>query len=280
MHPDAVIAALAGRQHGCVAFGQLVGAGVGRRAVQRRVESGHLIRLHRGVYAVGHVALPPLARYAAALLAVGANAVLSHRSAAVIWRILPEEEEEEEGAPVDVSVVDGQPRQRRGIRIHRPHVERGAITTRDGLSLTDPARTVDDCARVLRPAAAERMVYEALARRLIAGPPAGMREPKLTRSELERRFLAIVRRAGFPEPETNVRVGGWEVDVLWREQRLAVELDSWRFHGHRLAFERDREKQQALAAAGLRVSRVTARQLDRPTRVVAGLAQALVRTAG
>jgi very-short-patch-repair endonuclease len=99
--------------------------------------------------------------------------------------------------------------------------------------------------------------------------------PQRTRSEAERKLLKIIRDAGLPRPETNTRVAGYEVDFLWRDERLVVELDGWQFHGHRLAFERDREKQQALVAAGLRVSRVTWRQLDAPLAVAAQLAKSL-----
>ena len=277
MHADEVIAVIASGQHGTVSYPQLIGAGLSRREIERRVQSGHLIRLHRGVFAVGHVALPPLAPHAAALLAVGPHAVLSHGTAADVWRILPREE----GSPIHVSVTEGQPRHRKGIRVHRPSLlPRAEIRRRDGLSLTDPQRTLCDLASAgLSATALERATSEALALRLIRDVPDHPRlgrDPKRTRSEAERRLLQLIRQAGLPTPETNARIAGYEVDLLWRRERLVVEVDGWQFHGHRLAFERDRDKEQALVAAGLRVARITARQLDRPYRVVTRIGQALV----
>jgi very-short-patch-repair endonuclease len=153
------------------------------------------------------------------------------------------------------------------------------------LRVTAPRQTILDLAPSLTEQALERLVSEALAQRLVRDLPAvgALRPlldagPKRTRSELERHFLAVVRAAGLPEPETNARFAGLEVDALWREARLAVELDSWQFHGHRLAFERDREKEQRLQAAGLTVRRVTDRQLQRPLQVVARLAATLGAT--
>jgi very-short-patch-repair endonuclease len=86
--------------------------------------------------------------------------------------------------------------------------------------------------------------------------------PSLTRSEAERRLLALTRRAGLPRPRTNVRVGGHEVDALWPDQWLIVEVDGYAFHSARAAFERDRLRDADLQAAGYRVLRITWRQLD------------------
>ena len=101
-------------------------------------------------------------------------------------------------------------------------------------------------------------------------------EPTLTRSEAERRLRRLIRDAGLPPPESNVRLLGFEVDFVWRAARLVVEVDGHAFHAHRAAFERDRERDQALVAAGFRVIRVTWRQLERePLAVMARIAQAL-----
>jgi very-short-patch-repair endonuclease len=84
----------------------------------------------------------------------------------------------------------------------------------------------------------------------------------MTRSELERRFLDRCLRAGLPTPSVNTWVAGHEVDVLWQEQRLIVELDGRSYHQTRAAFERDRLRDAALQLAGYRVLRVTRRWLD------------------
>lgn len=97
-----------------------------------------------------------------------------------------------------------------------------------------------------------------------------------TRSEAEERFLDLVRTARLEEPETNARVGRYEVDFVWRTERLAVEIDGYSFHASRRAFERDRLRGQELTALGYRMIRVTWRQMvDEPLRLVAQLAQAL-----
>ncbi len=102
--------------------------------------------------------------------------------------------------------------------------------------------------------------------------------PKLTRSEAEHRLLSMIRTARLPEPATNARIAGFEVDFLWSDARLVVEVDGYAFHGHRAAFERDHRRDMALRDAGYEVVRVTWRQLvDEPLLVIAHIAQALGR---
>jgi very-short-patch-repair endonuclease len=103
-------------------------------------------------------------------------------------------------------------------------------------------------------------------------------EPELTRSVAETRLLELVRAGGLPRPRVNARVEGFEVDFLWSGPRLVVEVDGFAYHGGRVAFERDRDRDASLAAAGYRVVRVTWRQLDgRPSEVLVRIAQALTR---
>ncbi len=121
--PDAVIAGIAARQHGVLTFAQLVGAGLSRGAIARRAAAGRLHRVHRGVYAVGHVGLSNEGRWMAAVLVCGLGAVLSHRSAAELWTLLGPA-----GGLIDVTVptVNGRGR-RSGLRIHRsPSLASGA----------------------------------------------------------------------------------------------------------------------------------------------------------
>jgi len=102
--------------------------------------------------------------------------------------------------------------------------------------------------------------------------------PARTRSEAERILLALLRRAALPSPETNARLGPYEVDFVWRQERLVVEVDGYAFHADRRAFERDRVRDGELQARGIRVIRVTWRQLtDRPETVLARIARALAR---
>ena len=99
----------------------------------------------------------------------------------------------------------------------------------------------------------------------------------MTRSEAERKLLALIREAQLPAPRTNVRVAGHEVDMYWPSQHLVVEFDGWSTHGSRRAFERDRRRDADLLLAGERVLRVTHRQLaGGPVALVARLTAALV----
>lgn len=265
MHADTVVAALAAEQHGVVSWHQLSLAGLTRRQVQSRINSGHLIRLHRGVYAVGHLALLPLADFSAALLAVGPHSALNHRASAVIWKLL----DREEGAPIDVAVTEGRPHHRPGIRIHR--VKQLDIRVRQGLRVTSPAQTLASLAAYSSAATYERALNEAHKLRLIRDDS----NPGFTRSELENKFRRIIERSGLPTPKYNGEIAGREVDAVWFPQRYAVEIDSWEFHAHRDAFENHRDKDHVIEAAGFRHARVTDRQMNRPLELVARLARAL-----
>ncbi len=97
-----------------------------------------------------------------------------------------------------------------------------------------------------------------------------------TRSDLERDFLRLCRRYRLPCPEVNVRIGRYLVDFLWREPRLIVETDGYRYHRGRAAFESDRTRDLELRALGYETIRLSQRQLlDEPDRVAAVVAQAL-----
>lgn len=134
VHADTVVAALAGEQHGCVSSSQLTLAGLSRRQIERRLQSGHLIRLHRGVYAVGHRALLPLADFSAALLAVGPHATLNHRASAVIWKMLDREEgaDRRRGHPGPAAPPTGDPRPQGQAAGHQ-----GARTPEGGQPVSD-----------------------------------------------------------------------------------------------------------------------------------------------
>ena len=290
---DAAVAAAATRQHGVVSYDQLLAAGIGRRGVERRVVSGRLHRIHRGVYAVGHTADAPLAREAAALLACGEGAVLSHRSAAASWGLV-------DRAPtmVEVTVVGPDPGVRPGLRVRRARrVEAEDVQVRSGLPTTAPPRTLLDLAAVLDTRALHRAVNEAFvagladedALRAVLTRCRGRRGgprirrllaetcgPTFTRSEAERRLLELLTASGLPAPSTNVKVGRYEVDLLWRAELLVVEVDGYAFHGTRAAFERDRLRDAELQAHGFAVLRVTWRQIvEAPDATVTRIARIL-----
>lgn len=264
--PDARIARIAARQRGLATAEQLRGCGLGDAAIARRVGAGRLHRLFRGVYLVGHPVPPPLAWETAALLAGGPSAVLSHHSAAALWRF---------GTRDEVVHLTVPGRKRRPQRHLRPHAHRLApsdVRSHHGLRLTSPQRTLTDLASFLEPAVHERWTNEAEVLQLVPRRPGALP----TRREAERRLKELLLRAGLPPTHTNVTVAGWEVDVLYAPERLVVEFDSFQFHGTKAALERDRRKDAELLAAGYRVLRVTWRQVsERPERLVAQLARAL-----
>jgi very-short-patch-repair endonuclease len=181
--------------------------------------------------------------------------------------------------------------------VHRlAALDRRDIRKLGGIPVTSAARTILDLAAVVSPRDLERALAEAQARRLVrradllsllarrSGRPgaAALRSliegdaPALTRSEAEERFLALIRAAELPAPEVNARVGRYEVDFLWRERALVVEVDGYRFHSSRASFERDRRRDADLTTRGLRVIRITWRRIVRePEALVARVATAL-----
>jgi very-short-patch-repair endonuclease len=274
-HPDSAIAGLARRQHGIVARRQLLELGVTGRAIERRLENGRLDPIHRGVYAVGHRLVSQQGRWLAAVLAIGPGAVLSHRSAAALWRIagIP-------AAPVEVLVHHSGRRSRSGIIVHRSTcLDAEDVTVRHSVPVTTPARTLVDLATRVTPRELEDALDEAERLRLVdrsrlrrrcetingVGGTGSLRtlldQPRIpiseVRSRLERRFLRFCRERRLPVPAVNVPVLDFEVDCLWREQRVVGELDGWQTHRSRSAFERDRVRDARLQLADYAVIRIT-----------------------
>ena len=283
---------LAGGQWGVIGWDQLRGCGITRSVASRWRADGKLHVMHRAVFALGHPSVPIEGRLVAAILHAGDGAVLSHRTAAWWWGLIPE-------APrvIDVSTPT-RARSTSGVRVHHPrHLE---STRHRRFPITTVSRTLLDLAArstfgEVRQALAEAdykglldveeiqaiagqgrrgsvKLRKALARHL----------PQLahTRSKVEQRFLKLCERAGLPLPEMNVRIGRMTVDAVWREQRVAVELDVHDGHGSRAQIERDRRRDLHLRAAGYLVIRYTADQIGNdPDQVVADLLNSLARSA-
>jgi very-short-patch-repair endonuclease len=278
----AAVMARAARQDGAIDVEQLTACGIGRGAIEHLVETRWLRRVHRGVFLVGPVA-GQLAYEHAALLGCGASAVVSHRSAAAVWRIGPPRT----GA-VDVTVTAGHRRPQRGIAVHHAALDAAHIRQVRWLRITCPARTLLDLAAILPTDELERAANEAQVLGLATateihtqlGAASGRRGaatlravltagPRLTRSELERRMHALADRVGLPRPRNQARVLGYTVDFLWPRERVIVETDGFGAHGTRMRFESDRSRDAALLAAGYRVLRFTWRQLVETPEVVA-----------
>jgi predicted transcriptional regulator of viral defense system len=281
-----LLAALARVQHGVVARWQLVEMGWGRGAIAHALKLGRLHRVHPGVYAVGHRRLSLRGHWMAAVLACGPEALLSHVCAGAHWGLVARGR-----GGIDVTVPgrsrSGQP----GIAIHLVRaLDHRDRTRKDGIPVTTVSRTILDLAEVLPGNRLERAVEEAdrlhllhaqeLQRVLKRSPGRhglkplkvvldAYRLPPDTRSELERRFLELVRGAGLPPPATNVHVVGFEVDAVWLDRKVVVELDGFAYHRTRDAFERDRERDAALQLAGYRAPRLTWRRIEtEPAQVI------------
>jgi predicted transcriptional regulator of viral defense system len=241
--PDARVAELAARQWGVVSRAQLRAQGLSNDAVRRRVRAGRLHRLHHGVYAVGHTVLRSEGRRLAAVLACGAGAVLSHRSAAAHWGLLPT------GATrIDVTI----PRTARaGDAKIRLHHSRSLIacdtTTHQGIPITSVARTLLDLAATVRADRLERalaqaehlQLYDHIAIAELLARANGHRgrkalteatalDPKLTRSEWEVRLLELVRAAALPEPLVNLALAAPTIRASRSTSAGRRTASSWR----------------------------------------------------
>jgi very-short-patch-repair endonuclease len=270
---DALVAELARGQYGVVTREQLRGLGVGDTGIRERLRTQRLHRLHRGVYAVGHSALPAKAHWMAAVLACGAGAALSHVAAGAHHQLRASS-----AARVDVTVPRCSGRRHQpGIRLHRSgRLSCEDVTVVDAIPVTTVARTLLDLADVLDRHGLKRAVDEAEYLRVLdmaALVAAVQRSPgrrgarvleaakgplELTRGALEERFLALIERHGLPRPRVGVQMDGYEVDFHWPEADLIVELDGFAAHGTRTRFESDRLRDRRLGRAGLRTIRLTA----------------------
>src|SRR6476659_7773594 len=148
---DAGVAELARGQHGVVGRAQLLELGMGRRAIEARVTRGALHRVHAGVYKVGYRRINRKGRWMAAVLASGPGALLSHRSAARLWSLLPPGDEWPE-----VTTERGRRSRRQGIVAHEAVVPEDERKVVDGIPVTSPFRTVFDLAAVLDRRGVER----------------------------------------------------------------------------------------------------------------------------
>ena len=264
------MARIARRQHGVITLGQLLGIGLSRDAVKRRVEKGVLHRELRGVYRVGHLAPSTEADYLAAVLACRGGAVLSGPAAAFLFGLV------RGCAPMpEVSTVAN--RRVAGVITRRVRRLDPRDSTRyRGIPITTVPRTLLDLAGSLSLDPLARACHEAEVRYRITAaavdaalarkpnaPGAGkLREifggrVRVTLSKLERDFLAVLRGAGLPLPQTNRLVERRYVDCRWPDHRLTVELDGYRYHHSRHAWEQDRRREREARARGDEFRRYT-----------------------
>ncbi len=271
---EARLAALARRHYGYATIAELNAAGLGRGAVAGRTKSGRLHHRHHGVYAIGYPRREPIALAAAAVLAGGPGAILSHGSAAALWGLT-------RAWPDPPEVTTTRDRRGDGIEWHRSTVLGPRdVRTHLGIRVTSAARAVLDLAprlddralaRMIRDARIARWLYEAelieLADRLRTKSGAARVRALITgtggptRSELEDTFMRFARRHGLPEPLVNTNVAGFEVDILFAAERVIVELDGWEYHRDHANFDGDRARDGATLEAGYVTVRLTAAML-------------------
>lgn len=294
-HPlaDPWVAGAIARQYGLVTKEQLHEAGLSRRRIERLIDQGILIVRFRGVYAVGHEARDPRADEMAVLLALGAETVLSHRTAGAFWGLCDR--------PRLIEVI--QPRRGSvglaGVRAHRVEtLYRDEWLHADGLAVTTVARTLLDLAGLLDEqglaaayAAADRqgrIRHSEIRRVLTRGNRKGsaalrrlywQRDPsrRPTRSDFERMvFDSMRRRRRFELPETNQMIAGREVDMVWRKKRLMVELDGYRNHSGDDSFNSDRARDLEMERRGFTVVRISWQMwAEDPARVLDSLTEIL-----
>jgi very-short-patch-repair endonuclease len=269
---------LATRQHGIVSARQLRALGFSDELLTAEVRRGRLRRLHRRVYAVGHEALT-WEGWCVAAVAANAPSVASHWSAAWVWGLT-------RSRPAGKFHITATTRRhrRQDFHVHFAELTDEDTSSVEGVPVTSVARTALDLAaldpggtsaRLKRLEDGEHRLdlreFEALLSRskghkgwaaLAEAVDLYRPDHTVTRSGLERRFRALIRRAGLPGPSMNIVVAGYELDCYWPEHLLAVELDTYGTHGSRLSFEEDRKRQRKLGLLGITLERVTDRQLD------------------
>jgi hypothetical protein len=260
---DAEIAGLAGAAHGVVTRERLLQIGVTASEIRSRMRRGTLIRVHPGVYRVGHRAPSIEARYLAAVWACGEGALLCGWAAAHLLGL-----DSGRAAP-RAEVVAPVERRIDGVRVRRARRGLADAFIWRGVPVTSPARTMVDLASVLSLDSLARAFHEAgirydttpeqvetvLERRPTSHGAANLRavihgDEPVTLSALERRFLRMLRVNGLPLPRTNQRVDGRLIDCRWPEHRLTIEIDGYRYHRSRHAWELDRRREREARARG------------------------------
>jgi hypothetical protein len=279
------IAQIAGRQLGNISRAQLLALGLDGPWITRAIKNGRLHRVYRGVYSVGRPPTTPLEKAAAAVLACGERAALSHGSAITLWGFWKRWDE-----PFEVSVAGD--RRPKGIRAHRrAGLLRRDVQVEQGIRVTSPAVALLDMAPKIPAKSLTRHINDGRRREILtvkdladiverfpSHPGALHLRPHAatthnpTRSAFEDDFLPFCERFGLPEPQINVRLHGFEVDAYFEDAKLIVECDGWDFHNDRQAFEDDRERDATMLALGIATIRITKRRLTgRPEREAARL---------
>lgn len=288
---------VASRQHGVIHARQARRCGLGRRAIAGRCTQASWQRLQPRAYLIGGHSAPDRARILAATLDAGPCAAATGQAAGFLYGITSRLR-----APIDLAMVGRHnAATRSGTRIHRPRgLAWDNVRFLHGIPTVCPIEMLialagTDMDSDVLEAACAMALHKGLVSRtsmrqaLAESPPRpGLprlrlvaRDPSLTRSRNERRMLSLVRRAELPTPQTNVVIGGKEVDLYWPEANLGVEVDAYSTHGELLPFEDDRKVDADLEAIGVRILRFTDRRIrSHPEAVLAKLTAVLTLRLG
>jgi very-short-patch-repair endonuclease len=283
------IAQIAALQRGRIARHQLRAAGISNSTVARMIERGQLRREIHGVYAVGYCDRGLVTTQTVALLACRPGALLSHLSAAELWGLLPSAT----ARVVEITIAGRRTGHPPGVTVHRTRrLHRTEVRTRRQLPVTSPARALLDVADRLPERMLERAIDTGIEHnvvRLSEIQAVITRNPgrhattilsellgertgsTYSRSETEERALKALREANIPQPEMNVPLFGYIADFYWRRYGVVLEVDGYRYHSTKTAFERDRRKDAVFTANGLDVVRVSRDQIVHETLMVIAL---------
>src|SRR3954471_8121759 len=284
------IARLANRRKGLVTRDELSDAGLTERQIDWRLENGALIPEYERIYRVGHCAPNLETSYLAAVLACGEGALLSGRAATYLYGLI-------KGEAPKPEVTTPTQRRPQGVITHRARVHALEATTYHDIPITTVPRTVVDMAARSTPGELAELFHHAavrfrvkphhveavLRRRPNARGANTLRrvmngDERALLSVLERGFIALLRKHDLPLPQTNIPKDGHWVDCYWPEPPLTVELDSYRFHSTRHAWEEDHRRERKARRRGDYRRYVWADVFEEPTATVADLMPLLSAT--
>jgi hypothetical protein len=289
---EQILDRIGSRQHGIVTRREALAAGISSKEIKGRLRKGSLLRMYPGVYRIGHRAPSTEARYLGAVRACGEGALLGGQAAGFVYRLIRGPE------PVPEVITPTQRRVRGVITRRTRAIHPLDATTWRGIPVTTVPRTLVDLAAVLGPDDLARACHEAAVRfgttpaqveAVLERRPSSPGRAKLMRvlrgdqpvtlSALERRFLRVLREAGLPLPETNRPASGRRVDCRWPDYALTVELDSYRYHSSRHAWERDRRREREAHARGDQFRRYTYGDVFEDSELMLAELRSLVRPA-
>jgi very-short-patch-repair endonuclease len=296
------VAHVAARQHGVISRQQLRDVGLTEATIAQGIAAARLYPLFRSTFGVGHPPVHRSSRLIAAVLACGEGSVVSHGTAAALLRLWDDWPPE-----IDVIAPVEAGRKIEGIRrrfVPPPPLEQ--VSLKAGIPCTTPSRTIVDVAGIAGPALLARTIEQAAvlevldvseiddilldfrrrgAKKLLRALEPWRRYSSKVRlrSRMEAKLLPLLTHHSLPIPECNeklkIRQKTFEVDFLWRDQRVVVETDGGRYHDNPSAQVRDSQRNQALAHAGYRVIRIGWKQLtNQPDRTIAEIRRFLTQS--